>query len=355
MNNKKNNKKYLKSFWSCLIATITTIAILGGSLFNSNVAYASTNIDYTFNENWSNVCELNEDGTYTIGSGNIGYTFDLAENASYNNFELEIECVNDVEPDNGDFLVVFFYVEKNSNDLYCIDNKYNEFSPYFIKDGNKYSVTIDIDNSKTLEYIEIQSSSTEDYIIKSIKLDDNYLIGGINENQDNIYAIETNRVSVETCFEIKATDIKLTVPLNVSMVIDPNIENGFIASDLVFQNDTPAPVVVSIDSFSNIDAPFLYDILPEELPQGLSWDKLNADDTLKYFSLGLDMNTFTNWKSSNLINDFYVKDFNTNGKTVLGVIDGKNNANIGFKASYGKSFKTAQNFSYNLTFSATLE
>lgn len=154
-----------------------------------------------------------------------------------------------------------------------------------------------------------------------------------------------------------ATEVSVTIPLTVACTINPNLETPFVHADMTVKNDTVAPILFSVNTFQQASAFFENDIKPDGLPKGKTWDKLNVTDTKKYFSLGLKpVDTETQkWSSMKKVDTTYVKDVADSVSDInLGVINSLETVNIDIEATHGFAFKSAENFSYNLIFTAEL-
>ena len=160
--------------------------------------------------------------------------------------------------------------------------------------------------------------------------------------------------TTEVSVDIEATVINITVPLNVNCIINPNIENGLTHGDIVIQNNTKAPVRLSLASFTSNNLPFTNLILPTELPAPLEWNLLNSTDSMKYFSFGIKASDDgeTPWKNMN--NDFtwatpsFVE-------SEIGIIEGDSSSELILDARYGRAISSGESFQFLAVFVAELE
>ena len=169
-----------------------------------------------------------------------------------------------------------------------------------------------------------------------------------------VYANTETNLNVE----VQATTVNVTLPLNVNVNINPNVEKdngGFVYGDVLAQNGTKAPILLSINDFKSTDAPFENTIAPTDLPDGLEWEKLNAKQTMQYFSMGIKPIEYNSldWAES-VANDYTWALDSGFTTTALGVLDSESNGYLGLDAFYGYSFKEAKTFSYKATFVAEL-
>ncbi|MBR3599876.1 MAG: hypothetical protein IKL53_08350 [Lachnospiraceae bacterium] len=153
---------------------------------------------------------------------------------------------------------------------------------------------------------------------------------------------------------IEPTVINITVPLNVAATIDVNREDALIHSDIVIQNNTKAPVKISLKSLTSKDLPFTNLIKPDELPQGLSWDLLNAVDSMRYFSLGIKAIDLTNnpWKTKTADYIWTTPSFTM---TELGTVDAEAKSDLGLSVYFGRTQTVKNSFKFSAVFVAELE
>lgn len=187
-----------------------------------------------------------------------------------------------------------------------------------------------------------------------------------SNRNETLYSIFENKVgrsnagllpansSMEIDVEMLTTTINITVPLTVNCHINPNVDNGLTHGDIVIENHTKAPVKISLSQLSSTDLPFDNLIIPEELPVELSWNSLNAVDSMKYFSFGIKAidTQDTTWKEKALDYIWASPSFT---KQDLGVIKSESNANLGLDARYGRTITQNESFLFRAVFVAELE
>jgi len=172
--------------------------------------------------------------------------------------------------------------------------------------------------------------------------------GGGEHNNNNSVNAEGN-MNIEV--SMFATDIYVTVPLNVACTINPNVEDGFVYGDIVVTNHSYSPVKISVGSFSQTDAAKTM-VTPEGLPDDLTWDTLTKEYSSEYFAIGLRAQENANWQEV-LIGDYAYAD-NVTEKTALGIVTGKGEVTLEMDAWYGKSFKNPDNLNLMIMFVAEL-
>lgn len=154
--------------------------------------------------------------------------------------------------------------------------------------------------------------------------------------------------------DIEPTVVSIVVPLNVSATINVNAEDGLVHGDIIIQNNTKAPVKISLAALASEDLPFTNLIHPDDLPDTLAWDMLNAADSMKYFALGIKPVDTDNtpWKS--MVSD-YVWTTPDLTETELGVVEASSSSNLGLSAYFGRTQTQKNAFTFSATFVAELE
>lgn len=168
----------------------------------------------------------------------------------------------------------------------------------------------------------------------------------------SVYADDVTDISIS----VEPTTIDITVPLNFSCNINPNVSDGFTyANNITVINNTTCPINLGIASFQDEDKNFENDILPTGLPDGKTWDSLSVSDTKKYFALGIKEKDKSEWMQYALSNPVYAKTINESLTNIyFGEVASNGSVNFDLEASYGKAFKTSKTFSYKLTWVAEL-
>jgi len=154
--------------------------------------------------------------------------------------------------------------------------------------------------------------------------------------------------------DVEPTVVCVRVPLNVAVSINVNVDDALVYADIVVENETKAPVKLSIANFTSNDLPFTDLIAPDELPDSLEWETLGAEDSQKYFALGVKAIDAENdpWKSIAGDYAWAVPGFT---ETELGVIQAESSSNLGLDARFGRVQSEGNSFSFAVTFVAELE
>jgi len=163
--------------------------------------------------------------------------------------------------------------------------------------------------------------------------------------------------NTKVTFDVQPTIVSVEIPMTASVVYDPNIEDGFVASDLIFTSNTVAPVKLSIGSITSLDAPFTENILPNGLPEGKTWETLDKIDSLKYIAFGIAAPEAVadGYSLVMLENDLYTKELTDLAASVdIGVVNPKESCNVNLIGTLGRAFKTTQNFEYQIVFEVEL-
>ena len=170
----------------------------------------------------------------------------------------------------------------------------------------------------------------------------------------SVFADENPTTDVE--IEVLATEIDITVPLTFACNINPNIEEGFTYSDnLTVTNNGLSPVSLSIVSFADAETTFENNILPDGLPSGKEWKKLGVKESLKYFCLGIFATDAAEWLVCDCENPLYVKNVvDTLEADNVGVLLPSASIKFDLESYYGRSFKEAKSFTYQITWLAEL-
>ena len=109
---------------------------------------------------------------------------------------------------------------------------------------------------------------------------------------------------------INALEISVTHPLNISYLINPNIEESFVCPDIEIQNNSLVPVKITIESFI---ASSEGDIVFEDvMPDSFDWDTLSLQESQQYIALGLDYADESQWLKSQPIMPLYAAEIDNN-------------------------------------------
>lgn len=148
---------------------------------------------------------------------------------------------------------------------------------------------------------------------------------------------------------VYAIVLRVTVPSEVTFVIDPNqenVEDRFISPVLTVQNQTNAPVKVSIASFDmkqeSIDKGF-QSVAPS-LFTDVEWSKLNKTDSKK---LAVGIKADKNWQVLDNASTQFANNFSNQ---VIGTIAANGTADFVFEAKHGNAFDKAEVIKYKISF-----
>lgn len=158
---------------------------------------------------------------------------------------------------------------------------------------------------------------------------------------------ETSDVTVTG--NIYAVVLRISVPAEVSFVIDPNQENPedrFISPVLPVQNETNAPLKLSIATFEmsqqSLDKGF--QSVSPTLYADTAWSKLNKSDSKK-LAVGIKANQ--NWQAIDNASTLYANNFSNEE---IGAIAANGNADFVFEAKHGNAFDKAEVIKYSVSF-----
>ena len=143
---------------------------------------------------------------------------------------------------------------------------------------------------------------------------------------------------------IQSTLVSISVPSEpLSFVINPNLEYNqqFISPLWTIQNETNAPLTLSIKSFSQTSNT-LTDVLPNYYN---SWERLSLKES-QFIALSLNSSNPEGWlQQDNSV--VYVAD---SQNKLLGTIKPRDQVNLSFSALHGQSFNQTLTLQYKLTF-----
>lgn len=152
--------------------------------------------------------------------------------------------------------------------------------------------------------------------------------------------VNNSEASMQIDITMFVTQVNVTVPLNVNCIINPNVEDGFTYGDVIIQNNSAAPVKVSLGDFTQTSGGFTM-LTPDAIGTvetgGLTWDSLNSEQSAKYLSIGASTGD-AGW--NNYLATGYGYADNISEKFPLGVIAAKKSAPLALAAHYGRSFKS---------------
>ncbi|MFD2658833.1 leucine-rich repeat protein [Paenibacillus thailandensis] len=153
---------------------------------------------------------------------------------------------------------------------------------------------------------------------------------------------------------VYAIVLRVTVPSEVTFVIDPNqenVEDRFISPVLTVQNQTNAPVKVSIASFDmkqeSIDKGF-QSVAPS-LFTDVEWSKLNKTDSKK---LAVGIKADKNWQVLDNASTQFANNFSNQ---VIGTIAANGTSDFVFEAKHGNAFDKAEIIKYTVSFVIELD
>ena len=168
-------------------------------------------------------------------------------------------------------------------------------------------------------------------------------------------SVSTSENSMEINVSMYATQINVVVPLNVNCTINPNVEDGFVYGDIVIQNNSTAPMKISLGKFTQANGGFTM-IQPDDIGSvengGLSWETLNSEQSETYLSIGATTGE-TGWYERIATECAYAD--NMTGTFSLGVVAASDSALVGLDACYGRSFKEVKSLKLQMCFVAELE
>jgi hypothetical protein len=156
---------------------------------------------------------------------------------------------------------------------------------------------------------------------------------------------------------IAASIINVSVPASLAFTIDPNNPAGDYASEALIQNNTNAPIEVSIsgggDSFRQAtDSPWKpVDYLPDEL----DWNNLGKVTSESALALGLTAKDALQWRILQMTDILWVKELaGITGRAIIGELDPNSSAQITFLFMHGNAFSEPKSCAYNITWSFSL-
>lgn len=174
----------------------------------------------------------------------------------------------------------------------------------------------------------------------------------------NQFSLTANAVEkvVPLNFTVIPTEVDITVPLNITATINPNIEDGFICADnLTITNNSKVPIDLKVSDFTEVTDVFENDILPTELPEGLNWDSLSVENSKKYFSIGMKAADSAEWFRCDCTDMVYAKTINDAGDGItVGVVNSEGSVNLKLDATYGRAFERNESVQYNIVWVGTL-
>jgi len=218
----------------------------------------------------------------------------------------------------------------------------------------KGSGTFTLNSSSPFDNVELITHSNFDYRDGIAELEDcphsnfSYTYTGWTPSPGNAQGNYSMTIDVT----MHTTEISVTVPLNVTCTINPNVEDGFTYGDISVQNNALAPVKISVGGFAQKDGAFTL-LAPDEIESatGLSWDALNGEQSAEYLSIGINA-ADTGWQER-LANEYVYAD-NVSELSPLGIVAGKVTAPLELEAHYGRSFKEKRELSLQVLFVAEL-
>ena len=234
--------------------------------------------------------------------------------------------------------------------LYCRTVKV-----YMISDLNNQLEIVDVIDSNFEQYeayrgldIDLIQGTNFDYVKGDSRLS--------NAIHSNIPSLK-NEVKSSTDIELSmtSTQVNVTVPLNVSCVINPNEEESFTYSDIIITNNTLAPVKISLSVFDESNSGIQM-IHPDDIKTltNLDWNDLDKELSKRYFSIGLrPSNNIGTWKTK-LLEDFVYAE-GIAGNISLGTLDPSASASLELTAAHGRSFHKSTNLSLRLGVVAELD
>ena len=175
----------------------------------------------------------------------------------------------------------------------------------------------------------------------------------IMAHNDFITTMGTGNVNstVPIAGTINALTISVTHPASVTYTIDPNLDNGFVASDIAIENNPKVPIRVTIQSFeSHPDAGLQF---TDVLPESQEWDSLNLDESRSYIALGLKYKDEQEWLSPEpaFLDPVYAADLYD---TSVGVLSKGASGTLKLSAKHGFAFDRSYTAEHKLIFKFSL-
>jgi hypothetical protein len=176
-------------------------------------------------------------------------------------------------------------------------------------------------------------------------------------NTDGAMAASQTSATTTVSGSISASIISVSVPASMAFTVDPNNPISNSASESVIQNNTNAPIEISIggggsyfkQSPASVWKPV--DYLPEEL----DWENLGKAASESSLALGLKVKDVVQWRKLTMTDILWVKELaGITGSAIIGQLDPNSSATITFQFRNGNAFSEPKSCAYNITWSFTL-
>lgn len=201
--------------------------------------------------------------------------------------------------------------------------------------------------------------------------------GGDDPNDPNGGGGETPNVTTSQVTELiidgsfKSTVLTFSVPTNISFIVNPNeeeYEDMFISPEFTIANMSNAPISIGMQKF--VTAPdSAYDFeeyMEQDAMSQDEWEHLSVEDTMKYFSLGIEAVNREEWRELYLNKDelFYkhympadgspyddsFEDNGGNNIMEMGLISPNTDVSLKLAGMHGTSFNEVFSVKYMITF-----
>ena len=156
---------------------------------------------------------------------------------------------------------------------------------------------------------------------------------------------------------ISPSVISVSVPASMAFTIDPNNPTSNQASEAVINNNTFAPIEVSIGGGGEyfVQSPASTWKPVDYLPDELDWDNLGKAASESSLALGLTIKDVSQWRVLKMTDILWVKELAAiPGREIIGELDPNSSATITFRFKNGNAFSEAKTCAYNITWSFTL-
>ncbi len=142
---------------------------------------------------------------------------------------------------------------------------------------------------------------------------------------------------------INALEVSVTHPLNISYVINPNIEESFVCSNISITNNSKVPVKITIESFVSSEGSIFEDVMP----YSMDWDTLSSADTKRYIALGIDYPDISQWINFQSEFPLYAAEIDND---YLGVLSSGSIGTLSLSCSHGLAFEGSFEAEHELIF-----
>jgi len=170
----------------------------------------------------------------------------------------------------------------------------------------------------------------------------------INPFLSSITYAEDNEGTSYVLGSVEPTIVSFQVPMEASFAINPNEENGFVASDINIKNLSTAPLDVGVKSFKYVGG-LLNEPVKTTDYTNEQWKDMSVTDSVTKVSLSLAKKTLSSW-------DLYSgevyeasDDEEANMKN-MGVLLPSQETTLSISGKHGRAFSTTITSKYRITF-----